>query len=95
MTEETIALKARQVKNSQIIQCLDQLIENIRPDIYLEHNSYFQVTQWLYLKLSEYNQNLYTVHGLYIWECEAGSEQPILKRITSCILEDMTVLGEK
>lgn len=95
MTEETIALRTRQLENSQIIQSLDKLIENIRPDIYVEHNSYFQITEWLYLKLDELNQNLYTLHGLYIWECEPGSEQSIMKGITKSILEDMTVLGEK
>lgn len=94
MTDETIALRTRQLENSQIITNLDELIENIRPRFYSENNNYFQVTQWLYLKLNDYGQSVLKLHGLYVWVCK-DKDQSCLKEITKTILEDMTVLGEK
>ena len=94
MTEETIALRARQLENSQIIQQINELVRNVRTTSYDSRCEYFQITKWLYEKLEKYEEHVFDMHGLLVWECR-NVDHSRLKQITRTILEDMTVLGEK
>ena len=94
MTEETIALRARQLENSQIIQNINELYKNVCPKYYSENSEYFQITKWLHDKLQAEKEYVFNLYGLLIWECKDGDKHS-LKEITKTILEDMTVLGEK
>lgn len=94
MTEETIALKARQLENSQIIQQINKLVRNVRTTRYNGRCQYFLITKWLYDKLEKYEESVFDMHGLLVWECH-NIDHSAVKKITRTILEDMTVLGEK
>ena len=94
MKDKTISELVEGIKKDEIIQNVDQLVKDLRPEDVIEGREFFQVTEWLFMKLKETDEQVFPLHGLYIWT-RINNNDSALEAIVGSILKDLSKLRIK
>lgn len=91
MKDKTVSELVEGIKKDEIIQNVDQLVKDFCPEYVLEGREFFQVTEWLFMKLKEKDEQVFSFHGFYIWT-RINNDDSVLEAIVNSILKDLSKL---